>query len=78
MAVRVLVAFWQLRQVTLYHRDFEKEKEVIFDIAADMTRQYKGMQEELLSRINMLEGQARVLVCFLAPCSFSCLHMHYY
>merc|ERR1712119_82162 len=44
-------------QVDLYHRDFEKEKEEIFDIAADMTRQYKGMQEELLARINILENQ---------------------
>mmetsp|Transcript_33917 Transcript_33917/g.56055 ORF Transcript_33917/g.56055 Transcript_33917/m.56055 type:complete len:200 (-) Transcript_33917:181-780(-) len=48
----------ELRErVTLYHKDFEKEKEEIFDIAADMTRQYKGMQEELLTRINVLENQ---------------------
>ena len=38
------------------HRDFEKEKEEIFDISADMTRQYKGMQEELLARVNRLEA----------------------
>jgi len=44
-------------QVDLYHRDFEKEKEEIFEIAADMTRQYKGMQEDLLEKINVLENQ---------------------
>lgn len=31
-------------RVVLYHEDFEREKASIFDIAADMTRQYKGMQ----------------------------------
>merc|ERR1712060_309958 len=44
-------------QIDLYHKDFEKEKEEIFDIAADMTRQYKGMQEDLLSQIQRLENQ---------------------
>jgi len=42
-------------RVTHYHKDFEREKEEIFDISADMTRQYKGMQEELLAKINKLE-----------------------
>jgi len=42
-------------RVTLYHEDFEREKASIFDIASDMTRQYKGMQEDLLARINQLE-----------------------
>jgi len=42
-------------RVTHYHKDFEREKEEIFDISADMTRQYKGMQEELLARVNKLE-----------------------
>jgi hypothetical protein len=31
-------------RVALYHEDFEREKASIFDIASDMTRQYKGMQ----------------------------------
>mmetsp|Transcript_12463 Transcript_12463/g.29563 ORF Transcript_12463/g.29563 Transcript_12463/m.29563 type:complete len:201 (-) Transcript_12463:21-623(-) len=37
-------------------RDFEEEKEGTFEITADMTRQYKAMQEELLARINQLEN----------------------
>lgn len=36
-------------------KDFEEEKEQSFEIVQDMTRQYKGMQEELLARINKLE-----------------------
>ena len=32
------------QQVAQYHADFEREKEEVFDISADMTRQYKGMQ----------------------------------
>ncbi|KOO25695.1 hypothetical protein Ctob_012372 [Chrysochromulina tobinii] len=43
-------------RVAHYHKDFEREKEEVFDISADMTRQYKGMQEELLDRINKLEA----------------------
>ena len=43
-------------RVVHYHNDFEREKVEIFDIAADMTRQYKGMQEELLARVNLLEN----------------------
>lgn len=42
-------------RVTHYHADFEREKEEIFDISADMTRQYKGMQEELIAQVNKLE-----------------------
>ena len=42
-------------RVAAYHTDFEREKEDIFDISADMTRQYKGMQEELIAQINKLE-----------------------
>uniref|UniRef100_A0A7S4I427 Dynein regulatory complex protein 12 n=1 Tax=Prymnesium polylepis TaxID=72548 RepID=A0A7S4I427_9EUKA len=45
------------QQVDNYHADFEREKTEIFDISADMTRQYKGMQEELLARLNTLENQ---------------------
>ena len=36
-------------------KDVEEERKGTFDIIQDMTRQYKGMQEELLSRINRLE-----------------------
>lgn len=32
-------------------KDFEEEKKLTLDITKDMTRQYKGMQEELLSRV---------------------------
>jgi chromosome segregation ATPase len=42
-------------RITHYHADFEREKEEIFDISADMTRQYKGMQEELIAQVNKLE-----------------------
>jgi hypothetical protein len=42
-------------RVAAYHADFEREKEEIFDISADMTRQYKGMQEELIAQINKHE-----------------------
>ncbi len=40
-------------RVDLYHSDFKREKEEIFDISADMSRQYKGMQEELLSKVSV-------------------------
>lgn len=47
----------ELRERVLqYHADFAREKEEIFDITADMTRQYKGMQEELMRKINSLEA----------------------
>ena len=36
-------------------KDFEEEQRQTFEITQDMTRQYKGMQEELLTRINKLE-----------------------
>ena len=44
-------------RVNHYHADFEREKEEIFDISADMTRQYKGMQEDLLARLSALNKQ---------------------
>jgi hypothetical protein len=40
-------------------KDFDKEMESTFHITADMTRQYKGMQEELLKRIN--EGETTII-----------------
>lgn len=33
-------------------RDFEEEKKLTYEITQDMTRQYKGMQEELLTRVS--------------------------
>ena len=33
----------------------QDEKQTTFAITADMTRQYKSMQEELMKRINTLE-----------------------
>ena len=42
-------------------QDYEEEKKVSFEIIQDMTRQYKGMQEELLSRINKLEETVQEL-----------------
>ncbi len=35
--------------------DLQDEKQTTFAITADMTRQYKSMQEELMRRINTLE-----------------------
>ncbi|CAM9319602.1 unnamed protein product [Choristocarpus tenellus] len=35
---------------------FQNGQEGTLEITKDMTRQYKGMQEELLNRINQLEG----------------------
>jgi hypothetical protein len=37
-------------------RDFDREKQDTLAITADMTRQYKAMQEELLKRLNVLEN----------------------
>ena len=35
-------------------KDYEEEKKLTLDITKDMTRQYKGMQEELLSRVRRI------------------------
>ena len=37
-------------------RDFEREEKATFSITADMTRQYKDMQEDLIKRINEAEN----------------------
>eukprot|EP01033_Poteriospumella_lacustris_P000108 gene107-70_t len=42
-------------------KDFQEEKRQTYEITQDMTRQYKGMQEELLSRINALEKTIETL-----------------
>ena len=33
-------------------KDFDEEQRQTFEITQDMTRQYKGMQEELLTRVS--------------------------
>ena len=35
-------------------KDFEEERNTTFEITQDMTRQYKSMQEELLSRVSLV------------------------
>eukprot|EP01039_Chlorochromonas_danica_P010578 gene10578-11722_t len=42
-------------------KDFEEEQRITLEITQDMTRQYKGMQEELLTRINKLEETVQEL-----------------
>eukprot|EP00953_Heterococcus_sp_UTEX-ZZ885_P015559 8759-Heterococcus_DN1.PRE.1 len=44
------------QQLSEMQRQLEEASEGAYDITRDMTRQYKGMQEELLNRINQLEG----------------------
>jgi hypothetical protein len=51
-ASRALAAKRELQsRVEQISRDFESEQEQTFEMRQDMTRQYKGMQEELLSRV---------------------------
>ena len=51
-ASRALSAKRELQaRVEQISRDFEAEQEQTFEMRQDMTRQYKGMQEELLSRV---------------------------
>lgn len=40
-----------------------------FDITADMTRQYKAMQEELLGKINELQNTINALKDELSACA---------
>lgn len=42
-------------RVNQISKDYEDEQSRMYEITQDMTRQYKGMQEELLGRINKLE-----------------------
>mmetsp|Transcript_27093 Transcript_27093/g.45756 ORF Transcript_27093/g.45756 Transcript_27093/m.45756 type:complete len:191 (+) Transcript_27093:36-608(+) len=53
-------------RVAQIQKDFEEEQEQTFEMRQDMTRQYKGMQEELLSRINKLEETIQDLNDMLA------------
>ena len=42
-------------------QDFEGERTATFEITADMTRQYKGMQEQLVERITQLSNTVQDL-----------------
>jgi chromosome segregation ATPase len=51
-ASRALASKRELQtRVQQIQRDYEEEQEQTFEMRQDMTRQYKGMQEELLSRV---------------------------
>merc|ERR1712187_13998 len=44
-------------KVDQLEEDFEKEQNTTFAVTADMARQYKALQEELIYKINSLETQ---------------------
>jgi CII-binding regulator of phage lambda lysogenization HflD len=48
-------------RVNQISKDYEEEQSRMYEITQDMTRQYKGMQEELLGRINKLEETVQEL-----------------
>jgi len=51
-ASRALAAKRELQaRVEQIAKDYKEEQDMTFEIAQDMTRQYKGMQEELLGRV---------------------------
>lgn len=61
-ASKAIAAKRELSQrVSQISTDYEEEKEMTFQLTQDMTRQYKGMQEELLGRINTLEETVQEL-----------------
>jgi chromosome segregation ATPase len=61
-ASRAMAAKRELQsRVEQIARDFDEEQKQTFEITQDMTRQYKGMQEELLTRINKLEETVQTL-----------------
>ena len=41
--------------------DFDQEQETAYEISKDMTRQYKGMQEQLVERITQLSNTVQDL-----------------
>lgn len=49
------------QRVSQISKDFEEEQKQTFELTQNMTNQYKGMQEELLSRINKLEETVQQL-----------------
>ena len=65
---RALVAKRDLQsRVEQITRDFEEEEKQTFEITQDMTRQYKGMQEELLGRVRFRSD-------FTHNCYVTCAH----
>jgi hypothetical protein len=52
-------------------RDFEEEQKQTFEITQDMTRQYKGMQEELLTRVRYVQfiDYARIVLKAVPDCA---------
>jgi hypothetical protein len=56
-ASRALAAKRELQsRVEQIAKDFEEEQKLTFDITKDMTRQYKEMQEELLTKVISCEN----------------------
>jgi hypothetical protein len=52
-ASKAIAAKRELSQrVSQISKDYEEEQSRTFEITQDMTRQYKGMQEELLGRVS--------------------------
>lgn len=48
-------------KVTMLQQDFHEEHKAAFEITRDMTRQYKGMQEQLVDRITQLSRTVQEL-----------------
>ena len=48
-------------EVEKIKKDFEEEQKSAFEITRDMTRQYKGMQEQLVDRITQLSRTVQEL-----------------
>lgn len=59
-ATRAVTAKRELtRQVEEMKQQIADDEQATFELTQDMTRQYKGMQEELLSRVSAAMGNAR-------------------
>ena len=43
------------RQVETLEQDYKKEQSTTFAVTADMARQYKALQDDLIHKINSLE-----------------------
>jgi maltodextrin utilization protein YvdJ len=69
-ASRALAAKRELQsRVEQIAKDFEEEQKLTFDITKDMTRQYKEMQEELLTKVISLINEIAVLVYIHSKCT---------
>ena len=55
-------------------KDFEEEKNATFEITQDMTRQYKGMQEELLSRVSSRDKNTPLSISYSTQPLLICLY----